>query len=685
MLLPSGGSEAAAQTAPLPPLLCTQVYSAGNTQATLLVVRTQGDNANDFQVARNYVPATGAFQQVDVLTGNLSTQVPIENHWVRSRNASGQSGWVACESYERISFIDASTPQDFRRPAENIAFGLDGNGVVGSATENGNAYGDFSGDINSVIVADASNAPELAPNGSKQIWRVRFRIAQAELTTLQQANGISWNLMQRGLASDPGGQLKISLIAQPNSSAVRVECFASDFNGPNDNIQTISSFDISTLGIAANGFTPWVTATCAMDDTGNAAGPNTGDGLQVIVNGVGDPEEFDADFGELLPSATNVCGANGGIMLDPNLFPGGIGNVLAVGSQPPCSNVNPADDFFKGHVDFAEIWTLAPITTPQPGQTCNGLPVTVDIGAGQSPTAGPDVILGTSGPDVIVALGGNDTICGEGGDDTINAGPGADFVLGGTGADSIFGLDGGDTLIGGAGNDVIVAGAGQDTVNGGVGNDVINGGPDADTLNGDAGDDEIFGQGGNDTITGGNGDDRLNGVDGADTIRGGGDDDVINGGNGNDSLLGDAGNDVVFGLGGNDQVSGGGGNDMLFGQLGVDHVVGGDNNDMVFGNENDDVLEGNGGNDTLNGGIGDDRLEGGSGADSLFGDGNLQQAGDDELDGGIGIDLILGFAGNDTIDAQDGVRDTVNGGPDTDTCTVDSGQVNDAVFNCEAP
>ena len=52
------------------------------------------------------------------------------------------------------------------------------------------------------------------------------------------------------------------------------------------------------------------------------------------------------------------------------------------------------------------------------------------------------------------------------------------------------------------------------------------------------------------------------------------------------------------------------------------------------------------------------------------------------MDGGLGSDLILGFAGNDTITADDGVADTVNGGPGTDGCTVDGGGV-DTVFNCE--
>ena len=212
LVLAPGDSPASAQSTPAPPLNCLQVFTSGNAQANLLVVPTQGDNADDYQLIRNYVPANGAFQQVGVLSGQLSTTVPIENHWVRSRNAQGSSAFVACETYERISFIDASTPQDFRRPSENIAFGLDGNGNVQAGSDNGNAFGIFTGADGDIVVTDANNAPELSPNGGKQAWRVRFRIAQNDLDFLKNETSISWNLMQRALADDPGGQLKICLL-----------------------------------------------------------------------------------------------------------------------------------------------------------------------------------------------------------------------------------------------------------------------------------------------------------------------------------------------------------------------------------------------------------------------------------------------------------------------------------------
>ena len=94
--------------------------------------------------------------------------------------------------------------------------------------------------------------------------------------------------------------------------------------------------------------------------------------------------------------------------------------------------------------------------------TCDGLPITVDLNQGDSPTNGDDVILGTPGPDTINALGGNDRICGGDRGDTVN---------GGEGNDRMFGFKGSDTLNGGPGNDRTVGGKGNDTCRGNGGTD----------------------------------------------------------------------------------------------------------------------------------------------------------------------------------------------------------------------
>lgn len=81
----------------------------------------------------------------------------------------------------------------------------------------------------------------------------------------------------------------------------------------------------------------------------------------------------------------------------------------------------------------ASSWRESGVDGGTPGASplprCNGLVVTVDIGAGDVPTEGPDVILGTNGADVINALGGDDTICGLAGDDVITGGGGLDTFL----------------------------------------------------------------------------------------------------------------------------------------------------------------------------------------------------------------------------------------------------------------
>jgi len=177
---------------------------------------------------------------------------------------------------------------------------------------------------------------------------------------------------------------------------------------------------------------------------------------------------------------------------------------------------------------------MTPVGPPTTALTCNNLPVTVNLAAGETPTAGADVIRGTSGPDVINGLGGNDTICSLAGDDVIN---------GGDGFDKVFAGGGNDTINGDAGNDTLIGGSGNDTINGGIGNDRIQGGDGVDTLNGDGGPDRITGGNGNDIIMGGThgddlygnlGRDQINGDGGNDVIRGGAWKDTMNGGNGTD-------------------------------------------------------------------------------------------------------------------------------------------------------
>ena len=355
----------------------------------------------------------------------------------------------------------------------------------------------------------------------------------------------------------------------------------------------------------------------------------------------------------------------------------------ADGTGPSLELLNPTLDNTLPTSWFAATIGGTPGAANATPLTCNNRVVTVDLNSNQTPTAGDDVIWGTTGPDIIIGLTGNDVICGNGGNDIINAGPGNDTIFAGPGDDTVFGLDGNDTIFGQAGNDELIGFADDDFINGGPGQDNINGGPGNDTLTGADDNDTIFGQAGDDTIFGGDGDDTITAVDGNDTLHGGNGNDILNAGPGTDTANGNDGDDTIFGLTGNDNLNGNDGDDTIFGQPGNDNLNGGAGDDRVLGNEGNDTITDPSGTNALNGGIGDDTITGGTGTDSIFGDADNTQAGDDTLDGGAGQDLILGFAGNDTITANDGEQDTINGGPNTDTCNVDTGAVNDTVFNCE--
>lgn len=93
-------------------------------------------------------------------------------------------------------------------------------------------------------------------------------------------------------------------------------------------------------------------------------------------------------------------------------------------------------------------------------------------------------------------------------------------------------------------------------------------------------------------------------------------------------------------------------------------VRGGSGNDILTGGEHRQRLRGGKGRDTLTGGKGNDDLLGQSGRDILRG-----SSGDDMLDGGTGADQMFGGSGNDDFFADDGVVDSITGGPGGgDTC-----------------
>jgi len=282
----------------------------------------------------------------------------------------------------------------------------------------------------------------------------------------------------------------------------------------------------------------------------------------------------------------------------------------------------------SGFDDGDGTWVIKPV------EMCARKIVDVDLWAGQMPTMGDDVILGTHDSDVIDALDGDDTICALGGRDHIMGGPGSDLIYAGGGHDVVHG---------GADNDTMYGQPGADEMRGGGGDDRMFGGVGFDSMYGDRGSDFIQGSGGDDTLYGGDGDDNLYGKAGADVMYGGDGNDELYAAGGDDEGWGGAGADRIQGAAGADVLDGGADDDTLYGQAGADELRGGAGADELYAAAGNDLVEGGPGNDELQGGAGNDDLSGDSGNDVLYG-----QAGDDDLDGGLGVDDCIAGPGTNT-------------------------------------
>jgi hypothetical protein len=166
-----------------------------------------------------------------------------------------------------------------------------------------------------------------------------------------------------------------------------------------------------------------------------------------------------------------------------------------------------------------------------------------------------------------------------------------------------------------------------------------------DLLGGSRYADDIRGGPGNDLIAAYDGDDRLDGGPGADGIAGG---------SGTDTVVYYKGSAQPVSVTIDDLANDGQANERDNVHSDVEDVTGGDGSDALTGNDRANVLSGDIGGDAS---PGNDTIEGGGGADSLFGQG-----------------------GNDQLRARDGVSETVDCGPGTDTAIVDT---IDTVRNCE--
>lgn len=178
------------------------------------------------------------------------------------------------------------------------------------------------------------------------------------------------------------------------------------------------------------------------------------------------------------------------------------------------------------------------------------------------------------------------------------------------------------------------------------------------------------------TISGGAGNDTLRGAASNDTISGNSGDDTINPGTGTDTVVGDCSgllcpagsHDVLDYTGCTTAVA----VNLAAGTLqdggsvgGVEDVTATDQGDSIVGSDSPggNRINGAGGNDVLVGGGGPDTIDGGTGGDTIQGD-----------NGAAGTDAA------DTINAYDGIADTVNCGGENDTANTDA---IDTVVACE--
>ena len=201
-----------------------------------------------------------------------------------------------------------------------------------------------------------------------------------------------------------------------------------------------------------------------------------------------------------------------------------------------------------------------------------------------------------------------------------------------------------DVINGGSGADVLRLGPNNDTVTlDGLANDGTLGQnanvmSDVETIESNEGADNLVGDVNANTFRGGPGADALDGRAGPDTLEGGPDGDDLHGGVDVDrvSYPEDAAQVVTL----NDLADDGAAGERDNVHSDVENIAAGPANDTVIGSAAANTLDGG--------------------------------AGDDELRGGGGLDTLLGGPGNDDILARDGLKDSVDCGPDGGSATVDT-------------
>jgi Ca2+-binding RTX toxin-like protein len=428
----------------------------------------------------------------------------------------------------------------------------------------------------------------------------------------------------------------------------------------NEGFDTVQSSVTFSLATSANVENLTLTATTAINGTGNALNNvlTGGSGANTLTGGAGD-------------DTLNGLAGN-------DTMVGGTGNdtyVIDVTTDVITEAANEGTDTVQSAITFslASIANVENLTLTAAGAlnaTGNALANTLTGASGNNTLdggAGIDTLIGGAGDDIYVVDSASDLV-------VENAGEGTDTIQ----SSITLSLAGFANV-----ENLTLTATGAINGTGNALNNVLTGGAGANNLNGGAGDDTLNGLAGNDTMVGGTGNDTYvvdvttdviteAANEGTDTVQsaitfslaaianvenltltattainatGNALNNLLTGGSGANNLNGGAGDDTLIGLAGNDTMVGGTGNDTYVIDVTTDVITEAANEgtDTVqsaitfslasianvenlsltgsgavnaTGNALANVLTGNIGNNTLTGGAGNDTMIGGAGDDT---------------------------------------------------------------------
>ncbi len=250
-----------------------------------------------------------------------------------------------------VSSVSAGRMIDDQRPDAIVQHGVDGDGDSPNLLAPVERF--FTGDDSDVLLnlVDTAESEMLNPAGSLFVFQIEglelLETTHEKLTSSDRA--FSWNMMQRGLAGNPGGQWKMSLVNESDGT-VKAQCVVRD--EANRLIRVNSSAELLPGEPS--------TISCVFDDAknellidvdGRADQPSAVvrkpvDGVEVVVF---DPASGIAleQFGDSNPQGGRTCGG---------LVPDGIGNAVTIGNKPACGVSLDADDQFQGEIAIARVW-----------------------------------------------------------------------------------------------------------------------------------------------------------------------------------------------------------------------------------------------------------------------------------------------------------------------------------------